>query len=145
VGLPDAVDDGRMARIARGTVVEFTAEIDDLHDWYPLRRDGPNGRWTGAKCWRFSGLSARQPKRCGVPSLLGGARARQRGCMDFSLANWRAGEFGPGQSLGLSAICPICSQKQPRNGHRRTSQGRKFQATYAAIDVTRRLFDFLSY
>ena len=37
VGLPDAVDDGRMARIARGTVVEFTAEIDDLHDWYPLR------------------------------------------------------------------------------------------------------------
>jgi len=62
VGLPDAVDDGRMAWIARGTVVEFTAEIDDLHDWYPLRRDDPNGRWTGAKCWRFSGLSARQPK-----------------------------------------------------------------------------------
>jgi hypothetical protein len=49
-----------MARIARGTVVEFTAEIDDHHDWYPLRRDGPNGRWTGVKCWRFSGLSARK-------------------------------------------------------------------------------------
>ena len=31
VGLPDAVDDGRMARIARGAVVEFAAEIDDLH------------------------------------------------------------------------------------------------------------------
>jgi hypothetical protein len=33
------VDDGRMARIARGAVVELAAEIDDLHDWYPLKRD----------------------------------------------------------------------------------------------------------
>ena len=32
VGLPDAVDDGRLARIARGAVVELTAQIDDLQD-----------------------------------------------------------------------------------------------------------------
>jgi hypothetical protein len=31
VGLPDAVDDGRMARIARGAMVKLTTEIDDLH------------------------------------------------------------------------------------------------------------------
>jgi hypothetical protein len=44
----------------------------------------------------------------------GHARGNQvQGCTDFSLGNWRAGEFAPGQSLGLSAICPICSQKQP--------------------------------
>jgi hypothetical protein len=29
---PDAVDHGRMARIARGAVVELTAEVDDLRD-----------------------------------------------------------------------------------------------------------------
>src|SRR3982074_2650122 len=39
VGLPDAVDDGRMARIARGAVVELTAEIDDLHDGSPAMRN----------------------------------------------------------------------------------------------------------
>src|SRR6266851_4070385 len=61
VGLPDAVDDGGMARIARGAVVELTAEIHDLHDWYPLRRDSADGCWTGAKCWRISGPPARQP------------------------------------------------------------------------------------
>src|SRR6202043_3515598 len=49
VGLPDAVDDGRMARIARGAVVELTAEIDDLHDWYPSKRDGLDGCRTDVK------------------------------------------------------------------------------------------------
>jgi hypothetical protein len=38
VGLPDAVDNGRMARIARGAVVELTTEIDDLHDGSPVMR-----------------------------------------------------------------------------------------------------------
>jgi hypothetical protein len=32
VGLPDAVDDGGMARITRGAVIELTAEVDDLHE-----------------------------------------------------------------------------------------------------------------
>ena len=36
VGLPDAVDDGRVARIGRGGVVELAAEIDDLQDGFPL-------------------------------------------------------------------------------------------------------------
>jgi hypothetical protein len=31
VGLPDPVDDGRVAGIAGGTVIELTTEIDDLH------------------------------------------------------------------------------------------------------------------
>jgi hypothetical protein len=30
VGFPDAVDDGRLARIARGAVIELAAEINDL-------------------------------------------------------------------------------------------------------------------
>src|SRR5665647_2392044 len=40
---PDAVDDGRMAGIGRGLVVELAAEVDDLHDW-KLRRDAA-GLW----------------------------------------------------------------------------------------------------
>jgi hypothetical protein len=32
VGLPDAVDDGGMARITRGAVIELTGEVDDLHE-----------------------------------------------------------------------------------------------------------------
>jgi hypothetical protein len=31
VGLPDAVYDGRVAGVAWGAVIEFSAEIDDLH------------------------------------------------------------------------------------------------------------------
>src|SRR5882757_1679838 len=31
MSLPDAMHDGWMARIARGAVIEFSAEIDDLH------------------------------------------------------------------------------------------------------------------
>jgi hypothetical protein len=31
VRLPDAVHDGRMARIARGAVIELPAQVDDLH------------------------------------------------------------------------------------------------------------------
>src|SRR5258708_7095925 len=74
----------------------------------------------------------------------GHARGNQvQRCMDGSpFGGWSAGEFAPSQSLGLSAICPICSQKQPGNGHCGMSQERKFQATYAAIDVTRRLLTF---
>src|ERR1700722_8162123 len=34
MGLPDAVDNRRMTRIARGAMIELTAEIDDLHVWY---------------------------------------------------------------------------------------------------------------
>src|SRR6202023_3453435 len=30
---PDAVDNRRMARIGRGFVIEFAAEVDDLHGW----------------------------------------------------------------------------------------------------------------
>ena len=60
VGLPDAVDDGRLARIARGAVVELTAQIDDLHrqsslsiagDTYDSRSIGFNGR-TNARMTR---------------------------------------------------------------------------------------------
>src|SRR6185437_12099885 len=39
VRLPDAVDDRRLARIARGAVIEVAAEIDDLHgdiSWEPV-------------------------------------------------------------------------------------------------------------
>src|SRR5258708_38377933 len=32
---PDAVDDRRMARVSRGFVIEFTAEVDNLHDGSP--------------------------------------------------------------------------------------------------------------
>jgi hypothetical protein len=32
VSLPDAVNDRRMARIAGGAVIEFTAEVDNLHE-----------------------------------------------------------------------------------------------------------------
>jgi hypothetical protein len=49
-------------------------------------------------------------------------------CTDCSpLGDWRTGEFVPGQSLGLSAICPICSQKQPGNAHRRSHKGENFR------------------
>src|SRR6185312_12817415 len=38
--LPYAVDDGRMSRVARGTVIELAAEVDDLHESLP----GPTSR-----------------------------------------------------------------------------------------------------
>ncbi len=50
VGLPDAVDGGRVAGITRSAVVEFTTKIDDLHDGSLLE---------GRQCWRVSGRSAR--------------------------------------------------------------------------------------
>jgi hypothetical protein len=31
VGLPDAVHHGRVAGIARGAMIEFSAEVDNLH------------------------------------------------------------------------------------------------------------------
>jgi len=37
VGLPDAVHDGWVARIARGAMVELSAEVDDLHAESPRR------------------------------------------------------------------------------------------------------------
>jgi hypothetical protein len=33
--LPDAVDDGRLAGIARRAVIELAAQIDDSHDGLP--------------------------------------------------------------------------------------------------------------
>jgi hypothetical protein len=38
VRLPDAVDDRRLARIARRAVIEVAAEIDDAHGWFLPRR-----------------------------------------------------------------------------------------------------------
>lgn len=37
VGLPDAMHDGRMARIAWRAVIELSAEVDDLHAESPRR------------------------------------------------------------------------------------------------------------
>jgi hypothetical protein len=51
------VDDRRMARIAGGAVVEFTAEIDDLQDCPLLSRDYPD-HTDRCERWIFFGLSA---------------------------------------------------------------------------------------
>src|SRR3954447_19446385 len=53
VGLPDAVDHGRMAGVGRRTMIKLTAEVDDLHEGFlsqAIRRR--------QQCWRVSSAGA---------------------------------------------------------------------------------------
>ena len=65
--------------------------------------------------------------RSAIASAGCGRGDQAQGCTDFSLDDWRAGEFAPDQSLGLSAICPICSQKQPGTDIARCHKGENFR------------------
>ena len=46
-----------------------------------------------------------QKMRSGIASAGCGRGDQVQACKDFSFGDWRAGEFAPHQSLGLSAIC----------------------------------------
>ena len=68
-----------------------------------------------------------QKMRSAIASAGCGRGDQAQGCTDFSFGDWRAGEFAPDQSLGLSAICPICSQKQPGTDIARCHKGENFR------------------
>ena len=68
-----------------------------------------------------------QKMRSAIASAGCGRGDQVQACKDFSFGDWRAGEFAPHQSLGLSAICRICSQKQPGTDIARCRKGENFR------------------
>ena len=72
VGLPDAVDDGRLARIARGAVIKLAAEIDDFHGRPPVDLEGRTLRLGAA-----SASTAARTARTTRPASAGDDRDHQ--------------------------------------------------------------------